>query len=83
MVQVHSGLPNLHGKFEEVLTTCYGAIAQLGERLLCTQEVSQLSYSPIVVKSRLTLISVEARRGDAKHTEVCERRRNAASAEIW
>ena len=39
MVQVHSGLPNLHGKFEEVLTTCYGAIAQLGERLLCTQEV--------------------------------------------
>ena len=40
MVQVHSGLPNLHGKFEEVLTTCYGAIAQLGERLLCTQEVS-------------------------------------------
>ena len=40
MVQVHSGLPNLHRKFEEVLTTCYGAIAQLGERLLCTQEVS-------------------------------------------
>ena len=40
VVQVHSGLPNLHGKFEEVLTTCYGAIAQLGERLLCTQEVS-------------------------------------------
>jgi hypothetical protein len=39
VVQVHSGLPNLHGKFEEVLTTCYGAIAQLGERLLCTQEV--------------------------------------------
>ena len=39
MVQVHSGLPNLHRKFEEVLTTCYGAIAQLGERLLCTQEV--------------------------------------------
>ena len=29
----------MHGKFEEVLTTCYGAIAQLGERLLCTQEV--------------------------------------------
>ena len=39
LVQVHSGLPNLHRKFEEVLTTCYGAIDQLGERLLCTQEV--------------------------------------------
>ena len=51
--------------------------------LRAKQALSQLSYSPIVVKSRLTLISVEARRGDAKHTEVCEHRRNAASAEIW
>ncbi len=51
--------------------------------LRARQALSQLSYSPIVVKSRLTLISVEARCGDAKHTEVCERRRNAASAEIW
>ena len=38
MVQVHSGLPNLRSKFEEVAND--GAIAQLGERLLCTQEVS-------------------------------------------
>ena len=38
MVQVHSGLPNLRSKFEEVEND--GAIAQLGERLLCTQEVS-------------------------------------------
>ena len=37
MVQVHSGLPNLRSKFEEVAND--GAIAQLGERLLCTQEV--------------------------------------------
>ena len=37
MVQVHSGLPNLHRKFEEV--NYDGAIAQLGERLPCTQEV--------------------------------------------
>ena len=44
MVQVHSGLPNLHRKFEAVLTTCYGAIAQLGARLLCTQEVLSLIH---------------------------------------
>ena len=37
MVQVHSGLPNLRSKFEEVAND--GAIAQLGERLPCTQEV--------------------------------------------
>ena len=40
VVQVHSGLPNLHGKFEEVLTTRYGAIAQLGERLLCMKKLT-------------------------------------------
>ncbi len=51
--------------------------------LRARQALSQLSYNPIVVKSRLTLISVEARRGGAKHTEVCEHRRNTASAEIW
>ncbi len=43
MVQVHSGLPNSRAqsaKFhEEVKRDIDGAIAQLGERLLCTQEV--------------------------------------------
>ncbi len=51
--------------------------------LRAKQALSQLSYSPIVVKISSTLISVEARRGDTKHTKVCECRRNAASAEIW
>ena len=44
MVQVHSGLANLHGKFEEVLTTCYGAIAQLGERLLARRRSAVRSH---------------------------------------
>lgn len=50
--------------------------------LRAKQALSQLSYSPIVVIS-FTLIFVEARRGDTKHTEVCKCRRNAASAKIW
>ena len=36
--------------------------------LRAKQALSQLSYSPIVVKISSTLISVEARRGDTKHT---------------
>ncbi len=50
--------------------------------LRARQALSQLSYSPIVVTS-VPVIFVEARRGDTKHTQVCECRRNAASAKIW
>ena len=50
--------------------------------LRARQALSQLSYSPIVVTS-VPVIFVEARRGDTKHTYVCECRRNAASAKIW
>ena len=50
--------------------------------LRARQALSQLRYSPIVVTS-VPVIFVEARRGDTKHTQVCECRRNAAAAKIW
>ena len=43
--------------------------------LRARQALSQLSYSPIVVIS-LPVIFPETRRGNAKHTSVCERCRN-------
>ena len=52
--------------------------------LRAKQALSQLSYNPIVkLFSLLPLIRCRARRGDTKHTEVCERRRNAARQRIW
>ena len=50
--------------------------------LRARQALSQLSYSPIVVIS-LPVIFVEARRGDTKHTEVCESFHNTVSGQIW
>lgn len=50
--------------------------------LRAKQALSQLSYSPIVVISS-TLIRFRARRGEAKHTEVCELCHNKARERIW
>ena len=48
--------------------------------LRAKQALSQLSYSPIVVIS-LPVIFPETRRGEAKHTEVCELCHNAVFRE--
>ncbi len=46
--------------------------------LRAKQALSQLSYSPIVSQNLLPLIRFRARRGEAKHTEVCELCHNKA-----
>ncbi len=51
--------------------------------LRARQALSQLSYNPIVNANLCTLIRFRARRGGAKHTEVCEHRRNTARRRIW
>ena len=51
--------------------------------LRAKQALSQLSYSPIVVKISFTVIRFRARRGRTKHTEVCELFHNAARERIW
>lgn len=52
--------------------------------LRAKQALSQLSYSPIVVvRTSLPMIRSETGRGDAMHTAVCERCRNAVSEGIW
>ena len=50
--------------------------------LRAKQALSQLSYSPIEVIS-FTSIRFRARRGEAKHTEVCELWHNKARERIW
>ncbi len=58
MVQVHSGLPNLRSKFEEVAND--GAIAQLGERLLCTQEVcGSIPHSSTIITANIRKLQSE------------------------
>ncbi len=58
MVQVHSGLPNLRSKFEEVAND--GAIAQLGERLLCTQEVcGSIPHSSTIFTANTRKLQIE------------------------
>ena len=71
-------------KFSCVAVKDGGAMRdRTADLLRAKQALSQLSYSPIVLQTSVPVIFPETRRGNAKHTSVCERCRNAVSGKIW